>query len=321
MSSIVILGANGFLGRELLGAINFSRSVKAVVREIPTYVGTNQKNVTWIAADLMKPESLKHILLEGEIVINLAYIYDGDKTENLRLIDNVIKACLLAKSSRLIHCSTAAVAGNTKKKCVNELTLCEPSTSYERTKFEIETRLISSLKNELDVGIIRPTAIVGYGGKNLRKLANSLLNGNRITNYLKTCVMGKMPMHLVPIRNVVNALLFLADSSEKLNGNIFLISSDDEIDNNYQRVEEILLEALNLGRRRLSPIFLPRIIQLIVFRLFGRNDFNMYRTYDSKKLKDYGFEPVDSVNEAIRQFSHSIKADNSVKLASNKVID
>ena len=100
MSSIVILGANGFLGRELLGAINISRSVKAVVREIPNYVGTNQKNVTWIAADLMKPESLKHILLEGEIVINLAYIYDGDKTENLRLVDNVIKACFLAKSSR-----------------------------------------------------------------------------------------------------------------------------------------------------------------------------------------------------------------------------
>jgi dTDP-4-dehydrorhamnose reductase len=45
MSSIVILGANGFLGRELLGAINISRSVKAVVRNIPTDVSMYQKNV------------------------------------------------------------------------------------------------------------------------------------------------------------------------------------------------------------------------------------------------------------------------------------
>jgi len=321
MSSIVILGANGFLGRELLGAINISRSVKAVVRNIPTDVSMYQKNVTWIAADLMKPDSLKYILLKGEIVINLAYIYDGDKTENLCLVDNVINACLLAKTSKLIHCSTATVAGNTKIKFVNEQSICAPSTSYEKTKFEIEGRIISSLTNELDVGIIRPTAIVGYGGKNLRKLANSLLYGNRLVNYLKTCVMGKMRMHLVPIRNVVKALMYLADSSKKLNGNIFLISADDEIDNNYQRVEEILLEALDLGRRKLSPIFLPRVLQILVFRLFGKDDFNMYRTYDSKKLKDYGFKPVDTVNEAVCQFANSIKEDTLADLTANKVID
>ena len=81
------------------------------------------------------------------------------------------------------------------------------------------------------------------------------------------------------------------------------------------------MEALDLGRRKLLPIFLPRVLQILVFRLFGKDDFNMYRTYDSKKLKDYGFKPVDTVNEAVCQFANSIKEDTLADLTANKVID
>ena len=321
MSSLVILGSNGFLGKALLRNNNFLIPLKAIVRSIPTDADVHQKKITWIEADLMNPSALISALSEGDIVINLAYIQDNDQFKNMILIDKIIEACVFSKVSRLVHCSTAVVVGDIKINHVNELSPCNPVTPYELTKLALEKRVLSASLRGLGIGIFRPTAIVGYGGKNLLKLAHSLTNGNKFINYLKTCVLGVMPMHLVPVRNVVAALLHLALSTKQLNGNIFIVSADEDIDNNFQKVEEILLDELGLNRVLIPYLILPKAVQSLLFKLINRNDIDMNRTYDSKNLNDYGFEPVDSVNEAIRQFSHSIKADNSVNLASNKVID
>jgi nucleoside-diphosphate-sugar epimerase len=310
MPSLVILGASGFLGKALLCSTDLFGSVKAIVRSIPTNVDVYQKTVTWIEADLTNPSSLIGVLSEGDIVINLAYIPDSDKLKNVTLINNIIEACAFSKVSRLVHCSTAVVVGDIKINHVNELSPCNPVTPYEHTKLALEKRVLSASLRGLDVGILRPTAIVGCDGKNLLKLANSLIHGNQFSNYLKTCVLGKMPMHLVPVRNVVAALLHLALLNKQLDGNIFIASADEDIDNNFQRVEEILFDELGLNYTKFPYIILPRILQSLLFKFINRNDINMNRTYSSKKLNDYGFEPIDSVNKAVRQFAHPIKQDN-----------
>jgi nucleoside-diphosphate-sugar epimerase len=321
MPSVVILGANGFLGKTLLRSADLFGSVKAIVRSIPNNVDVYQKTVTWIEADLMNPSSFIDVLSEGDIVINLAYIQDNDKLKNITLMNNIIEVCIRSKVSRLLHCSTAVVVGDTKINHINELSPCNPSTPYEQTKLALEDCVLSASLRGLDVGILRPTAIIGSGGKNLLKLVYSLKYGNKFSNYFKTCVLGNMPMHLVPVRNVVEALLCLSLSHKQLDGDIFIVSADEDIDNNFQKVEEILLDELGLNRVFIPYLTLPRVLQSLLFKLINRNDINMNRTYDSKKLNDYGFEPVDSVNEAIHQFSHSIKVDNFVNLASNKDID
>jgi len=310
MSSIVILGSNGFLGKALLRNNNFLKPLKAIVRSIPTDADVHQNKITWIEADLMNPPAIISALSEGDIVINLAYIQDNNHLENMTLIDNIIEACVFSKVSRLVHCSTAVVVGDIKINHVNELSPCNPVTPYEITKLALEKRVLSASLRGLDIGILRPTAIVGCDGKNLLKLANSLIHGNQFSNYLKTCVIGKMPMHLVPARNVVAALFHLALLNKQLDGNIFIASADDDVDNNFQRVEEILFDELGLNYTKFSNIILPRILQSLLFKFINRNDINMNRTYSSKKLNDYGFEPIDSVNEAVRQFAYSIKQDN-----------
>ena len=222
--------------------------------------------------------------------------------------------------SRLIHCSTAVVVGQIKINRVNELSPCNPSTVYEKTKLALEECVLNASLRGLDVGILRPTAILGHGGKNLLKLAHSLKHGNKFSNYLKTCILGKMPMHLVPLRNVVSALLYLAFFVKKLDGNIFIVSSDEDEDNNFQKVEEILLEELGLNKSLIPKIIFPTFIQVLFFKFINRNDINMYRTYDSTKLKNHGFQDVDSVNEAVRQFSHSIKLNGFEDISPNKAI-
>jgi len=320
MSSLVVLGSNGFLGKALLCNNNLIKPIKAIVRTIPINVDVCKNKVTWIEADLMTPSSLIGILSEGDVVINLAYIPDSDKVKNINLINNIIEACIHSKVSRLIHCSTAVVVGQIAINRVNELSPCNPETVYEKTKLALEQCVLNASLRGLDVGILRPTAILGHGGKNLLKLAYSLTHGNKFSNYLKTCILGKMPMHLVPVRNVVSALLHLALSAKKLEGNIFIVSSDEDKDNNFQKVEEILLEELGLNKSLIPQIIFPTFLQVLFFKLINRNDINMYRTYDSTKLKNHGFQHVDSVNEAVCQFSHSIKLNGFEDISPNKVI-
>ena len=310
MNSLVIIGASGFLGRALIGDGNLIGPVKAIARNIPEDIGLHKKKVTWVKFDFTSCSSLAQVLSEGDVVINLAYIQDGDRLENVSLVDKIIKACIYAKVSRLVHCSTAVVIGDVKTNLINELSLCNPKTPYEKTKLILEDHLLSAASKDLDVVVLRPTAVVGYGGKNLLKLTHSLLYGSRIINYIKICVLNNMPMHIVPVRNVVSALLYVSFYPKRFDGEVFIVSSDEDVDNNFQKINEILLHELGLNSTKFPYIILPRILQSLLFKLIKRNDINMNRTYDSKKISDYGFEPNDSVNEAVRQFARSIKQDN-----------
>ena len=309
MSSIVVLGANSFLGKAFVNSLNGEILVKAVARKIPKGVSEIATGVVWVKVDTMNTLSLIEILSEGDVVVNLTYIKDNDEVSNITLINSIVEACIFSKVSRLVHCSTAAVAGNIQADYVDELTLCNPTTPYEKVKIALENVILSKSLQGVDIGILRPTAIVGCGGKNLLKLAHSLMYGSQFSNYLKTCVLGKMPMHLVPVRNVVAALLHLALSTKQLDGNIFIVSADEDVDNNFQRIKEILLDELGLNCTKFPYIILPKILQALLFKFMKRNDIHMNRTYNSKKLSDYGFEPIDSVNEAVRQFACSIKVD------------
>ncbi len=310
MNSLVILGCNSFIGRALLNTFNNANNnvlVKAVAREIPEGIERNSIGIKWIKTDYINSSSLTKIFSQGDIVINLTYINDDCRDANIILINKIIDACILSKVSRLVHCSTTSVIGDIENKYINESTLCCPKTPYEKIKMEIEEKVSKASLGGIDVGILRPTAVIGYGSKNLQKLSDSLMYGNQMINYIKRFVMGKMSMHLVPVRNVASALLFLAFLKKKLDKNIFIISSCDDSDNNYIKVEKILLNELGLRVNKFPKIFLPIILQKLLFRVINRHDLVPERIFDSRKIREYGFEPLGNLKEAISDFSISIK--------------
>lgn len=307
MSSLVILGASGFIGRTLIAVGRSPLPIKAVARNIPFDVDITQKGVVWFEADLSKATSLYDLLATGDVVINLAYKIDANEVDNIAIIDNIINACLRSRVSRLIHCSTAVVAGATRVSRVVESTPCLPLTPYERTKWTIEQRVLSALPRGLDVGILRPTAVVGPGGQNLLKLATSLVSGSAFANYLRASLFGRRPMHLVPVRNVTAALLHLAVLPAALNGDIYIVSSDDDPHNNFHDIEEIMLRSLGLRPRKLPLLPLPSKVLSLALRLLGRSEVGIARIYDSGKLHDGGFKPMDSVVSAVQEFGENIK--------------
>jgi nucleoside-diphosphate-sugar epimerase len=309
-SSVVVLGAGGFLGRALIESGLASVPIKAVSRIIPLDMESVTEGVTWFAADLGNPKSLQSILEEGDIVLNLVYMSGANETGNTGLLDNIVEACLKAGATRLIHCSTAVVAGATRVSHVTEVTPCVPQTSYERIKLALEQRAVSALSRGLDVGILRPTAIVGPGGQNLRKLATSLQHGNEIANYFRASLSAQRRMHLVPVIDVIGGLLHLAAMPAALGGGIFIVSSDDDPGNNFNGVEEILLNCLGKKPRRWPLVpFSPKLLGILL-KLLGRSDTDTDRIYDSQKLRGAGFTSNCSIAEAVRDFGVDFQKTN-----------
>lgn len=312
MSSLVILGSSGFLGSALLAKGRLLMPIKAVARHIPPVVTLNQAGITWFLADLLDPASLRGVVGEGDIVINLAYMTHADVTKNVVLIDNIIEACIQAKAARLVHCSTAVVVGATKEFHVDETSPCVPVSYYGKTKLVLEKRVQNALSKGLDTCILRPTAIIGPGGQNLIKLARALQEGNAVVNYLRACLFGRRPMHLVSVHDVVKALLHLAVFNAPLNGNVYIVSSDEDPDNNFLSVEDILLCTLGMGSRKFPLFPFPKRALALLLKLLGRSEATIDRVYVSRKLRTTNFKSVCSVAEAVREFAEAIRRDSPI---------
>jgi nucleoside-diphosphate-sugar epimerase len=200
------------------------------------------------------------------------------------------------------------VAGATQVSRVVESTPCMPLTPYERTKWIIEQRVLGALHRGLDVGILRPTAVVGSGGHNLLKLARSLVRDSAFANYLRASLFGRRPMHLVPLRNVTAALLHLSFLPAALNGEIYIVSSDDDPHNNFRSIEKIMLRSLGLRPRKVPLLPFPSGVLSLMLRLLGRSEVGRARIYDSGKLHEVGFKPMNSVVGAVREFGENFKS-------------
>lgn len=307
MQSLVILGANGFLGNILIGRLGASIPIKAVIRDKSRTKKPEQKNVTWVEADILIPSSLNNIIQNGDVVINLAYIASGSDIKNLQLIDNIINACMNKKASRLLHCSTAVVVGSTLKTKITEDETCYPLSSYEKNKLMLEKSLLSIPSKILDVGILRPTAIIGPGGRNLLKFVKSYKDSTRFINYIRSCLFSYRPMHLVPVNDVADALIHLAFYPSNLNRNIFIISADDDINNNFNRVEKILMDSLGLKPYFIPVIPLPLFILSFLLWIKNRSATNMKRIYIYEKIRLTGFKRRDTLKKAIYEFSKNYR--------------
>lgn len=305
MSSLVILGSAGFLGRAFIESQSSRFPLKVVSRTPLTNLAPG---ISTFLRDLTSPTSLDTVLEPDDIVLNLAYMPNSGEAENSALMQNVIAACLRKKVKRLVHCSTAVVVGVGATGHIDEETPCSPHSHYEEIKLKLEKQVFGAVSQGLDVAILRPTAIVGPGGKNLAKLAESLKSKNRFVNYGKLCLFGRRPMHLVPVRNVVFALLHLALLPEKQNGSIYIVASDKDKDNYFWRVDSILRQALDIPQETWPIFTLPLGILSLLLKLAGRSDPTLHQVFDSQKLLATGFKLADSVAIAVHEFGLVVRS-------------
>jgi nucleoside-diphosphate-sugar epimerase len=307
LKTIVIAGASGFIGTHLVGGLAraggirvkvLSRSARAETARTAWPVG-----VEAIQGDLRDSSSLEGVFEPDCTVINLVYLWNAGEAENLRVMGNLLAACRAAKVARIIHCSTADVAGRTPDRHVTEISPCRPATDYAVTKLKVEAALLAQGQDDHGVAVLRPTAVFGPGGKNLEKLAQDTLRGSRWRNALKACIFGRRRMNLVYIDNVVAALIFLADPALALGKDIFIVSDDDDPSNEFASVEFAMMRGLGVRDSARPRIFFPSWALSLMLRVLGRDSVDPRRTYEPGKLRAWGFQPPVPFQEGLSRYA------------------
>lgn len=304
-SCIAITGASSFIGQHLVRHLLSLDEIEMrllVHRHRPDIPADNTR-ISMITGDLLKPDTMSALLRPGCTVINLAYLGGASADDNLAAAHNLADACRQANVRRLVHCSTAVVAGRTSDDMITEETRCEPGGDYELIKFKMEKLLTEKAKGHFDLVILRPTAVFGPGGENLLKLANDLSAGNRTLNYLKSCLFDRRSMNLVYIDQVVSAIVFLAGMKEILNGAVFICSDDEQPLNNYRDVERHLIRGLGCEDYWLPRIPFPKPMLSTILKFAGRTNINPSRIYHSGKLRQAGFKNIVSFEAGLASFA------------------
>ena len=304
-----VLGGAGFLGRSLLARLAVRDGVRIKVLTMPgERLETGRHDIETVVGDLTDPTFDPGFFTEADVVINLVYAAPLGPEGNLEVTRRVAEKCLEAGVARLVHCSTAVVAGDAPDDVITEELPCRPVDSYEKTKLAIEDCLFEMLSGRLQTIMLRPTAVVGPGGHNLRKLASEILNEGTTTRMIKSSLNGSRQMNLVAVRNVGAALAWLAAYPGKLPHDKYIISDDDDAANNYADIAALLTGAL--GRHR-TPQFRPpfqRALLATLLRLRGRSGCNPSRTYSADRIRGLGFKKVVSLKEEILSFADWYRA-------------
>ena len=200
---------------------------------------------------------------------------------------------------RLIHCSTAAVVGWSPDNLITE---------YGITKLKIERAIRAAAHDNLEISILRPTSVFGLDGEPLKKLAADLVAGNRLLNYLKSCLFGYRRMNLVHVANVVAAISFLTSYQENVDGEVFIVSDDDAIANNFAEVRRTLMYFLDCPDYALSPIPLPQWVLSLLLRSLGRNNINPNCNYSQSKLQNLGFKRSVIFEDGLMEYASWCRA-------------
>lgn len=296
---LVVFGATGFLGRHVVAdAVRLGLSVRAVSRE--NRLAAPASGIEWAFPDFDSQDAVDALIHDGDSVLNLAFA--RGENENLQLLEALLGACIRKRAAVYVHCSTAVVAGNTPSPVVSEETPCMPNNAYEHLKLTMEQKVSVAARAGLPTVIVRPTAIVGPGGANLLSLALSLASGLTTSNYLRACLFGDRPMHLVPVTTVAAAILYLASAPERFAGETFIVAADEDPDNRFPAVERLLAASLGLPPRRLPVVPVPRNLLSAILRFRGRSDLAGERAYSSDKLRAAGFASADTVAQAVAEF-------------------
>ena len=304
MKIISVIGASGFIGKHFVAVLSASINVEIrVLVHHKKLLVDDKLNIVFIEGNLLKPKSLIPLLEPGCTVVNLAYLTNCSRSENIIAMTNLACACAELKVKRLIHCSTAVVAGKSLENAIDETTPCLPTSEYQRSKLAIEAVLIERAFGRFEISILRPSAVFGPEGQNLIKLANELTSGNKLKSYVKSCLFGHRSMNLVCVENVVAALAFLLDAGNNVNREIFIISDDDSPINNYECIKKRLMKNLSIKPFVFPRIPFPIMLLEMFLRLARRPQSNPVVKYSDHKLTRLGFAKPLKLEAGIDSFS------------------
>jgi len=312
----VVTGANGFVGSHLIdNLLNKGWKVRCIVRKSSNLKWLDKKNIEIYDCGLFDKDGLRKAFKDANYIFHVAGVVksktkEGYFTGNVETTRNLLEVALENTSSikKFLVVSSQTVTGpSTKDKPVDEKSVCNPITTYGRSKLE-EEKLVLSYKDRLPITICRAPAV--YGERDTEIFIYFKTFNKGLTT---TIGFNKKELSLIHAIDLVEGF-YLAAISEKSNGQIYFISSEKFY--TWEEINSITSKVLNKKPIIIKvPHFLVYTIAAIAqfFAMFSSKPatLNIEKAKDitqqfwtcdtSKAIKDLGYRQKISIEEGIKR--------------------
>ncbi len=316
---VLLTGGTGFIGQHLLRALCAAgHGCRVLARPGSDLTPFTDLTLEVVRGDVTDPASLRgiadgmdvvyHLAAAGHVTAQSPDAYARFRALNVDGTRHLIKACRGSGISRFIHFSSTAAVGTVHHPIIDETTLCQPQTPYQRSKYESEQVVLAAWQQErFPAVILRPCMVYGPGGKGeFLKICRLMARG-----IFPRVGRGANLTPIVHVRDVVQAASEAATRARP--GEVYFIASAQSYP--AATIRRHVLAAL--GLRRPYP-YVPLWLALAgahgletVARWTGRTPLvtrqNIRSTvadrmFDiSKAQRELGYRPSVPLDEGIRE--------------------
>lgn len=154
---VLITGATGFVGINLVPKLGFCDKVKCLVRKASNVSSIKQKNVELVQGDINDRQSLERAMKGIDVVVHMAAVIFSNSPEEQRKANvdgtkNIVEACRKCRVKKMVYLSSVAVLYGKERS----------NYGYSITKKEAEDFVMKSKFNSI---ILRPSLIYGKGSR------------------------------------------------------------------------------------------------------------------------------------------------------------
>lgn len=230
---VLVTGATGFIGKSLCEyLLTCGFKVRALTRQNTFSCVQEKNNYEWVMGDITKPETLKKLCEDVDIVFHLAgfaHAYEEENPEfnnihqkvNYQGTVNILNESISAGIKRFIYFSSVK-AGASSDNCIDEDCTAQPNDAYGLAKRQAEQIVLSLCEaNGITPIILRPTLVYGPGVKgNLAAMIKGISRG-----YFPTPPSIQNYKSMVSIDDLCR-VAFLASQAENPHNKIYIVTDD-----------------------------------------------------------------------------------------------
>jgi nucleoside-diphosphate-sugar epimerase len=286
-SRVVIVSGSSFIGRDTIKKLKNIKNLNIISRKRLKYPICSNSQHKFFNDNLLAKKNISKYLAGAEFLINFAYI-KRNKTDNLRLIRNLIYSVNQSNIKRFIHISTAVVSGFRQNGLLNEKSVNSPASDYQITKLRIENELKKNLSKKINLIIIRPTEVVSVKNKTIIDKIITRSKSFYLLNYFINFFLKNRKINLVCLPNLIEAIVFFC-SKEKFFLSRTYIVSDSNINCNYG----FFFNFINtfIGKKNYNFLFSINLkLLILIYRIFLPTHSNPGAYYTSNKIQLLGYK-------------------------------
>jgi len=292
-----VTGASGMVGRKITQRLILNGYR---VRVLSRKKHFNTSDVDLFNGGLDDEDTLRRFVIGAHMLFHCAAELNDEsimREVNVSGTERLLNIIRGTNIRYLCYLGSAGVVGRTNEKWVDENTICQPQSIYERTKWEAEQIVAEGIDN-CNILILRPTNVID----NDRPGAINLARDGTLLSRLKVFLKGGECAHVVHVEDVAEAAMYFISKSFN-SPQIYFVSCDHEVLNTYAGLWA-LYKAIEKNRptEKIRPVLhLPLIVPHIMRRLWRGTGNRGDVRYSSQRLIRAGFTFRLGLEDAVRR--------------------